>query len=173
MVHRGILALGMTMMAPFAAVHAKTVTLAMDVVVDQVSPDEKMFQVGTIDRCRIAYDDTQIDPKTKKVTITYIAHYLGGKWAATEPTRTSTLDLSSQPYKLEFAASVHHGRPLVVLFEADTQRMAMLSRPDFRAQIAGNYTIHPKPLTEAEVAAPPPKVDPDKAPKAPPGMRPE
>ena len=140
--------------------HAKDVVLAMDVEVDQVAPeDAKMYRVGGHDLDRVGYDDTQIDPKTHKVKVNYLAHYIGGHWAPTTPTEASFLDLSSKPYKLQFSASVTHGRPIVALFESETQRMAMLSRPDFRMLIAGKYVIDPTPLTEAQIAAPPPNAN--------------
>jgi hypothetical protein len=144
----------------FAVANAATVTLAMDVELDQVAPeDAKMYRVGGHDLDRIAYDDTQVDPKTHKVKISYLAHYIGGRWIPTEPTDASALDLSSKPYRLDFTASVNHGRQIVALFEADTQRMAMLARPDFHMLIAGKYTIDPTPLTAAQIAAPPPNAN--------------
>ena len=33
-----------------------------------------------------------------------------------------------------------------MLFEGDTQRMAMLARPDFHMLIAGKYVINPTPV---------------------------
>jgi hypothetical protein len=37
---------------------------------------------------------------------------------STTPTDTSTLDLSSEAYKLDFVAAANHGQPLLVVFEA-------------------------------------------------------
>lgn len=165
-VRNSLLCAALTACGCLTIANAKTVTLAMDVELDQVAPeDAKMYRVGGHNLDRIAYDDTKIDPVTRKVKIIYMAHYVGGAWHPTEPTETSTLDLSSKPYKLDFTAAVNHGRPLVVLFEGPTQRMAMLTRPDFRMLIAGKYTIDPTPLSPAQIAAPPPKAhDPDTMP---------
>ena len=141
-----------------ANAEAKIVYLDMDVELDQVAPeDAKMFRVGGHDLDRIAYDDSTVDPVTHKVRITYLAHFIMGRWMPTTPTDTSTLDLSSEPYKLDFIAAADHGRPLLVIFESANQRMAILARPDFHMLIAGKYTISAKPLTAAAAADPPAK----------------
>jgi hypothetical protein len=68
-------------------------------------------------------------------------------------------------YKFDYVAPVDHDRLLVVLFESDTSRMAMLARPDFHMLIAGEYKVESKPLTDKEIAAPPPHAnDPDTMP---------
>lgn len=144
---------------PLSTLQAKTVTLSMDVEIDQVSPeDAKMYRVGGHDLDRVTYDDTKIDPKTHRVPVSAVGHYIGGHWGDTAPD-CAVLDMSSVPYRLSFEASVTHGRPIVALFEGDTMRMVMLARPDFHMLIAGKYTINPKPLTDAEVAAPPVGID--------------
>jgi len=136
------------------------VTLAMDVKLDQVADEDKaMFRVGGHDLDRIAYDKTKVDSVSHKVPIVYLGHYMGGMWSTTTPTATSTLDMSSTPYKLTFAASVNHGSPIVVLFEGVNRRMAILSRPDFHMLIAGEYTIDPTPLTAEQIKAPPPNAN--------------
>jgi hypothetical protein len=143
-----------------ASAEAKIVYLDMDVELDQVAPeDAKMFRVGGHDLDRIAYDDSTVDPVTHQVRLTYLAHFIMGRWMPTTPTDTSTLDLSSQPYKLDFIAAANHGQPLLVVFEGATQRMAILARPDFHMLIAGKYTISAKPLTAAEAAEPPAKAN--------------
>jgi hypothetical protein len=139
-----------------ANAEAKIVYLDMDVELDQVAPvDAKLYRVGGHDLDRIAYDDSTVDPVTHKVRITYLAHFIMGRWMPTTPTETSTLDLSSQPYKLDFIAPADHGRPLLVIFESANRRMAILARPDFHMLIAGKYTISAKPLTVAAAAEPP------------------
>ena len=136
---------------------AKTVTLAMDVEVDQVSQeDSKMYRVGGHDLDRITYNDSKVDAKTHRVRITSLSHYIGGQFHPTDPADASILDMSSKPYRLNFVSSVNHGRQIVALFEADTMRMAMLARPDFHVLIAGKYVIDPVPLTPEQVSAPPP-----------------
>jgi len=151
---------GAWVLLPIAASHARTITLNMNVELDQVAPeDEKMYRVGGHDLDRITYDDSQIDPKTHHVKVTSLSHYIGGHWHPTEPADASTLDLSSKPFRLNFVSSVNHGRQLVALFEADTFRMAMLARPDFHVLIAGTYTIDPTPLTDSQITAPPPGAD--------------
>jgi hypothetical protein len=143
-----------------ANAEAKIVYLDMDVELDQVAPeDAKMFRVGGHDLDRIAYDDSTVDPVTHKVRITYLVHFIMGRWTPTTPTDTSTLDLSSEPYRLDFIAAADHGRPLLVIFESANQRMAILARPDFHMLIAGKYTISAKPLTAAAAAEPPAKAN--------------
>jgi hypothetical protein len=168
------LGLAACLMLPFGIAQAKIVTLSMNVELDQVAPeDAKMYRVGGHDLDRITYDDTKIDPVTHRVRVSSLSHYIAGHWHDTEPADASTLDLSSQPCRLSFVASVNHGRLIVALFEADTFRMAMLARPDFHMLIAGKYTIDPTPLTEAQIAAPPPGANsPDTMPMMPPGMKP-
>jgi hypothetical protein len=154
-------------MAAFAGTtQAHVVTLAMDVQLDQVAPeDAQMYRVGGHDLDRITYDDSTVDQKTHRVRVTSLSHYIAGHWAPTEPADASILDMRNVPYRLTFASSVVHGRPLVALFEGDTQRMVMLARPDFHVLIAGKYVINPRPLTAAEVAAPPPNAhNPDTMP---------
>jgi hypothetical protein len=143
-----------------ANAEAKIVYLDMDVELDQVAPeDAKMYRVGGHDLDRIAYDDSAVDPITHKVKITYLAHFIFGRWMPTTPTDTSTLDLSSEPYKLDFIAPAEHGRPLLVVFESANQRMAILARPDFHMLIAGKYTISAKLITAAAAAEPPAKAN--------------
>ncbi len=143
-----------------ANAEAKIVYLDMDVELDQVAAeDAKMFRVGGHDLDRIAYDDSTVDPVTHKVRITYLAHFIMGRWMPTTPTDTSTLDLSSQPYKLDFIVAADHGQPLLVIFESANRRMAILARPDFHMLIAGKYTIGTTPLTAAAAAEPPAKAN--------------
>jgi hypothetical protein len=145
----------------------------MDVELDQVAPeDAKMFRVGGHDLDRIAYDDSTVDPVTHKVRLTYLAHFMMGRWVPTTPTDTSTLDLSSQPYKLDFIAAADHGRPLLVVFEGATQRMAILARPDFHMLIAGKYTIDAKPIAAAAAAEAPAKANDPSTMPMPSGMPP-
>ena len=135
---------------------AKTVTLSMDVEVDEVAPeDATMYRVGGHDLDRVSYEDTAVDPATHRVPVSSVSHFIAGHWIATKPD-SSMLDMSRTPYRLSFEASVVHGRPIVAMFEGDSQRMVMLARPDFHMLIAGKYLINPVPLTDAEVAAAPP-----------------
>lgn len=135
--------------APPLAVSAKSrlVALQIDIIIDQVAPeDDGMYKVGQTDTARIVYDAAAVDPVTKTVPILEESHRIGGRYHPNRETRASTLDLSQRPYRLTYASSVTHGRPLVVLFEGATQRMAMLARPDFHMLIAGKYVINPDPV---------------------------
>jgi hypothetical protein len=155
-----VISSAITLCAWTARAEAKIVYLDMDVELDQIAPeDAKMYRVGGHDLDRIAYDDSTVDPVTHKAKITYLAHFIMGRWMPTTPTDTSTLDLSSEPYKLDFIAAAEHGQPLLVVFESANQRMAILARPDFHVLIAGKYTISAKPLTAAEAAEVPAKAN--------------
>lgn len=126
---------------------ARLVALQVDITIDQVAPeDDAMYKIGQHDTARIVYDASAVDPVTKIVPLLEEAHLIHGKYHPNRLTKASYLDLSQQPYRLTYASSVTHGRPLVVLFEGDTQRMAMLARPDFHMLIAGHYVIDPKPV---------------------------
>ena len=145
-------------MIAVGAAAAKTVTLAMDVTIDQVSPqDANRYHVGGHDLVRVSYDDSKVDPLNHEVRLTELSHYLSaGHWGPISESEAPASALNLVTYKLDFVASVvHGGHPIIALFEAPTGRMAMLARPDFHVLIAGTYTIDPKPLTPAQVAEPP------------------
>jgi len=142
-----------------AALQAHTVTLAMDVRIDAVAPeDATMYRIGGHDRDRVLYDDRQIDPATHRVPVLAVSHYIGGHWMDTHAD-AAMLDMSRQPYRLSFTAAVNHGGPILVLFEPGSRRMAIERRPDFHMLIAGVYRIDPHALSAAAVAAPPPDAD--------------
>ena len=123
------------------------VALKVTVTVDQIAPeDSAMYKPGQIDIARIVYDSSQVDPVTHTVPILEEAHLIAGHYHANRVTGASQLTLGSQPYRLTYASSVHHGRDLVVLFEGASNRMAMLARPDFHMLIAGHYEIDPRPV---------------------------
>ncbi len=126
---------------------AKLVALSVDIVIDQVAPeDEGEYAVGKHDTARIVYDETAVDPVTKTVPILEESHLIAGHYHPNRETRASVLDLSQKPYRLTYVSSVTHGRPLVVVFEGAGERMAILARPDFHMLIAGKYAIDPKPV---------------------------
>jgi hypothetical protein len=144
------------LLSPMAPAYARIVTLSLTVTVDQVAEENAaQFKLGAVDHLRITYDARSIVPNTHRGPIQSLSHFMGDRWMNIEPADASILDLSSQPYALNFVAAAIHGRPIVVVFEAQTRRMAILARPDFHVLIAGEYSIDPKPLTRREIAAPP------------------
>jgi hypothetical protein len=145
------------LIGPMAPVYARIVTLSLTVTVDQVAEENAaQYKPGAVDHLRITYDTRSIARSTHRGAILSLSHFMGDRWMSIEPADASNLDLSSEPYALNFVAAAVHGRPIVVVFEAQTRRMAILARPDFHVLIAGEYSIDPKPLTRRQIAAPPP-----------------
>ena len=141
---------------PLAPASARIVTLSLTVTIDQVAEENAaQYKPGAVDHLRITYDTRSIVRNTHRGPIQSLSHFMGDRWMSIEPADASILDLSGQPYALNFVAAAVHGRPIVVVFEAQTRRMAILARPDFHMLIAGEYSIDPKPLTPREIAAPP------------------
>jgi hypothetical protein len=136
-----------------ASAHARAalVTLDVDVTIDQLGEGAPPGYVpGSVDHLRISYDEAEVDAGTHCVRLRSLAHFMGDHWADVTPVDASSLDLSSQPWRLNLAASVVHGSPILIAFEALTLRMAILARPDFHPIIAGSYVIHapaPAPAT--------------------------
>jgi hypothetical protein len=144
------------LLGPMASGYAGTVTLSMTVTVDQVAPENAaQYKPGAVDDMRITYDTRSIHRGSHRVPIRSLSHFMGGRWMSVEPADASMLDLSCRPYCLNFVAAAVHGQPIVVVFEAQTGRMAILARPDFHVLIAGAYRIEPTPLTPSQIAAPP------------------
>ena len=124
---------------------AQLTTLDVEVTIDQINSADAppTYHAGTVDHVRIAYDTRRVDPKTHRVALASLAHFINGKWMPGTPADASALDMSREPYRLDFAASVVHGQPIVILFEALSSRMAILSRPDLHVIVAGSYRINP------------------------------
>lgn len=134
--------------APLAVrANSRLVALQLVTITDQIGPEaEGTYEMGQESIARIVYDASDVDPVTNTVHILEQSHLIGNKYFPNRYTGASILDLSSVPYRLTYASSVFHGRPVVVLFEGDTRRMAILARPDFHVLIAGHYTIDPEPV---------------------------
>jgi hypothetical protein len=153
---RGLSIALLCVLGPIAPTHARILTLSLTVTVDQVAEeDATQYKPGAVDHLRITYDTRSIVRSSHRGPIQSLSHFIGNRWMNIEPADASILDLSSQPYALNFVAAAVHGRPIVVVFEAQTRRMAILARPDFHVLIAGQYSIDPKPLTPSQIAAPP------------------
>jgi hypothetical protein len=145
------------LLCPMAPAFARIVTLSLTVTVDQVAEENAaQYRPGSVDHLRITYDSRSISRNSHRVPLLSLSHFMGDRWMNVEPADASILDLSSQPYALNFVTAAVHGSPIVVVFEAQTRRMAILARPDFHVLIAGEYSIDPKALTPGQVAAPPP-----------------
>jgi len=128
-----------------ASAHARAaiVTLDVDVTIDQLGEGAPPgYVAGTVDHLRITYEDGEVNAATHCVRLRSLSHFMGDHWSEVTPVDASSLDLSGQPYRLNFASAVVHGTPVLVTFEALTLRMAILARPDFHPIIAGSYVIH-------------------------------
>jgi hypothetical protein len=133
--------------------------LNMQVTLEQVAPGERS-KVGDIDRVRLVYDANAMDPKTKRVKLANMQHFIGGKWlpAAADPvmmpTNDSWLDTSTLPYRLHFKARVVHGQPIIIDADENTWTLTIHPQNDPAAILeSGHYEIDPTPGTGPEAMA--------------------
>ena len=133
----------------------------MDVAIDQVAPGERA-QVGDHDRVRVVYDDSSIDPKTRRVKLLNMQHYMGTSYQPAHPDpvfmpmNDAWLDLSVAPYVMHFRAQVVHGKPVFIEVNEQTRRLSIRSQDDPKQILLGGlYRIDPRPITgpEADAAA--------------------
>ena len=133
--------------------------LNMQVTLEQVVPGQRS-KVGDIDRVRLIFDANAMDPKTKRVKLANLQHFIGGKWfpAAADPvmmpTNDSWLDTSTLPYRLHFKAYVVHGQPIIIDVDENTRSLAIHPQNDPAAILqSGPYEIDPTPNTGPEAMA--------------------
>ncbi len=147
-------------LANAGAAQAKIVALDIDIVLDQVSPEEAGMKVGMHHKARIYYDDTAIDPATHRVRVLHQQHtpMLIPKHLdpAAEPMSNAWLDLSTKPYRYHYAASPVGGNwpfPYAILFDEQAMRMTIRKQADGSLLLSGPYTIDPRPITGPEIDA--------------------
>ncbi len=133
----------------------------MDVTIDQVAPGERT-RVGDHDKIRVVYDDSAIDPKTRRVKLLNMQHFIGGRYQPAHPDPVfmpmgdAWLDLSVAPYAMHFRAQVVHGKPILIEVNEQTRRLSIRSQDDpGQILLSGLYRIDPRPITgpDAEAAA--------------------
>jgi hypothetical protein len=133
----------------------------MDVAIDQVAPGERS-RVGDHDKIRVVYDDSAIDPKSRRVKLLNMQHFIGGGYQPAHPDSVfmpmtdAWLDLSVAPYAMHFRANVVHGKPILIEVNEQTRRLSVRSQSDpGQILLSGLYLIDPRPITgpEAEAAA--------------------
>ena len=133
----------------------------LDVAIDQVAAGERAH-VGDHDRIRVVYDDSAIDPKTRRVKLLNMQHFVGANYQPAHPDpvfmpmNDAWLDLSVAPYAMHFRAQVVHGKPIVIEVNEQTRRLSIRSQDDPKQiLLSGLYRIDPRPITgpEADVAA--------------------
>jgi hypothetical protein len=133
----------------------------MDVAIDQVAPGERT-RVGDHDKIRVVYDDSAIDPKTHRVKLLNMQHFIGGRYQPEHPDpvfmpmNDAWLDLSVAPYAMHFRAQVVHGKRILIEVNERTRRLSIRSQEDPELSLlSGLYRIDPRPITgpDAEAAA--------------------
>jgi hypothetical protein len=130
---------------------AAIVVLNLDMPLDRVAPDQRGMKVGDHHRARIFYDDTSINPKTHRVPVIHMEHWMG-RWVpealgdATMPMPDAWLDLGSKPYRYHYKAAAVIGDPVVVEFNDRTRRMTISKQSDMSMLISAPYTIDPTPV---------------------------
>lgn len=130
----------------------------VDVALDTVVAGEPS-KVGDHDKVRIAYDYSAIDPKTHRVKLLNLQHFIGGKYnpehpdAVMMPMNDAWLDVGSLPYRMHFRAAVTHGKPIIIEVDDKTRRLTIRSAADQSVLESGPYVIDPTPLTGPEAVA--------------------
>jgi hypothetical protein len=142
--------------APADAAHrsARRVALIMYVTLDQVAAasGDAHGKVGDVDRIRLTYDATAVDPTTHRVKLVNFQHWQNGRWRPTHPDPVmmpvddSWLDLGQTPYRLHLEAAVVHGDPIIIDVDETAQRLTIHPQSDPTAVvISGRYRIDARP----------------------------
>jgi hypothetical protein len=158
-----VIALLLTVGALDCAAHAARLSaitmLNMTVTLDEVAPGQP-GKVGDVDRLRIVYDASAVDPATKQVKLLNLQHFTGGRYfpPAPDPTQMPTddswLDTSSTPYRLHYKASVTHGQAIIIEFDENSYRLTIHPQQDPTATLeSGVYRIDPVRITGPEAIA--------------------
>jgi hypothetical protein len=127
----------------------------VSMVLDQVAPSQaKNFKVGGIDRLRVVYDASLIDPKSRRVHLLNMQHFIGGHYnperadPVVMPMNDAWLELRGRPYRLHYHAAVTHGAPVIIHADEHTQRLSVVSQDESKeVMISGKYTVDPAPLS--------------------------
>jgi hypothetical protein len=139
---------------------AKIIALDIDIVIDQVSPEEPGMKVGMHHNARIYYDDSKIDAATRRVCVLHQQHtpMLIPKHLdpMAEPMTNAWLDLSAKPYRYHYAASPVGGNwpfPYAILFDDQSMRMTIRKQSDGTLLLSGAFTVNATPITGPDVDA--------------------
>ena len=133
------------------------VMVSMTVTLDQVSPERSRaagVKVGDVDRLRLVYDASAVDPRTHRVALLNFQHYTGSEYTPAKPDPKmmplddAWLDVGTRPYRLHFRASVVHGDAIIIEADEHTRRLSIhpQQQPD-QVIIAGPYAIDPTPAS--------------------------
>jgi hypothetical protein len=156
---KSLLATAVLLLSP-PLVQAKIIALDIDIVIDQVSPEEPGMKIGMHHKARIFYDDSKIDSATRRVCVLHQQHtpMLIPKHLdpLAEPMMNAWLDLSAKPYRYHYAASPVGGNwpfPYAILFDEQTMRMTIRKQSDGTLLLAGPFTVNTAPITGPDVDA--------------------
>ena len=146
-------------MALSGVCHAKIIALDVDIVLDQISSEEKMLHIGQHHEARVFYDDAQIDAVTHRVALLHEQHtpalipkHLN---PGQMPMSNAWLDFSGPAIRYHYAAAPTVAIPFTyfVLFDEKTMRMTIRRQSDGVVLLAGPYKVNPKPITGPEIDA--------------------
>ena len=148
--------------------------LEMDVTIDQAAAGEP-DTIGSKDKLRLTFDASEIDPRTQRVPLKNLQHFIQDQYQPAHPDPVfmpmddAWLDLSTEPYALHFVARVVHGKPIVIEANEQTHRLAIhpQDHPEV-VLIAGPYRIDPRPVSGPDVTAGATPVAPAPMPATPP-----
>jgi len=139
--------------------HATIVAMDVEIILDQVAPDEKQIAIGQHHEARVFFDDTKIDPATHRVALLHEQHtpalipkHLN---PAQMPMSNAWLDFSGPDIRYHYAAAPTVEIPFAyfILFDEKTMRMTIRRQSDGVVLLAGPYKVNPKRITGPEIDA--------------------
>jgi hypothetical protein len=141
------------------------VMLDVKVTLDQVSQERSEAahtKIGQVDRLRVVYDPTAIDPSTHRVALLNFQHLVDGHYEPSAPDPVAMpmtdawLDLGARPYRMHLKAAVVHGSAILIEVDEVTRRLTIHPQNDPHAVlISGPYQIDPTPILTAPSASNP------------------
>jgi hypothetical protein len=131
----------------------------VDVLIDQVAAGEQE-KVGDHDRVRVVYDSSELDPRTQRVGLKNLQHFIMGRWQPEHPDpvmmpmNDAWLDLNAHPYAVHYHARVTHGKPIILEFDEQSRRLNIRSQTEpGLVLLSGAYSVEPRPITGPEAIA--------------------
>jgi hypothetical protein len=131
----------------------------MDVAIDTVAAGEHAIP-GAHDKLRLVFDRAAIDPRTRRVPLLNLQHYVGGRYQPEHPDpvfmpmNDAWLDLTSEPYALHFGANVVHGKPIRIEADERSHRLTIHPKDQGHAILLGGaYVIDPRAIGGPEAVA--------------------
>jgi len=128
----------------------------MDVAIDTVATGEQATP-GSHDKLRLVFDRSAVDPRTRRVPLVNLQHFVAGRYqpehpdAVFMPMNDAWLDLSSQPYSLHFTANVLHGKPIRIEADEHTHRLTIHAQDQAQTVLlSGPYAVDPQVIGGAE-----------------------